>query len=441
MDGEGRVIEDGAVAVDGSTIEAVGDSADFVSGVTHGTAAPRPAPGYEGYQLVAAEGRVAVPGLINSHTHFSDILFRGLVEGLPLESWLEKLWVAERGIVGADTVYAASRLAAAEMLLAGTTTAVNMFWYPDRTVEAATGAGMRLVTGPLFFDGDNPEERDTEEQMEFAEKFLSDHAGNRLLYPAVMPHGTYTVRPDTMARLRPLLSEERLLFHIHASETETEVKTVRDEYGRTPVELLESLGLLEGRSLLAHGVHLTDRDLEILAGRPSALSYNPVSNLKLGSGIARVPEVRKRGIPIGLATDGPVSSNDLDLWTALRCGVLIQNGISGEPTTVTPYEGFAWVTREGARALGRETEIGSLEAGKRADITLLATEKPHLLPRFDIYAWLVYTAGRDDVTDVFIDGDRVVREGVLTTMDTDEAMREIRALQRRIESLYESPDA
>jgi len=419
MDERERVIENGAVAISSGEITAVGTVTELA--------------GIEAMQTVAATGQLLMPGLVNGHVHMGDSLFRGLVEDLPLEPWLERLWVSEREFVTHENVGLGARLALAEMIRSGTTCALDMFWFPEAAADASIDAGFRIITGPIFFDFEGPDGIEAVDRLEVGEAWLERYQGSPLVSPCVEPHNALTVSPDGMRAARDLANRHGALFHTHCSETATEVAITRERFGATPVAHLDALGILDGPTALAHCVHLTDDDFDRLGRTGAAVLHNPLSNLKLGSGIAPVARMLEEGIPVLVGTDGPVSSNDLDMWTAMRFAGLLQRGARQDPVLTPAVEIVRMVTTVGARALGLGDVVGSIEAGKRADLILIDLRRPHLLPMFDVYAQLVYAVGRDDVSSVMIDGDWVMRDRVLTTLDEPTVLEEVSELGERIE--------
>jgi len=421
MDDEERVIEDCDVAVSDGAIVAVGDGA--------ATALPHDAP------TVDARGQALLPGLVNGHVHMGDSLFRSLVEDLPLEPWLERLWISERAFVTHDNVRLGVRLALAEMIRSGTTCALDMFWFPEATADACIEAGFRIVTGPIFFDFEGPDGIAAGDRIRVGEEWLDRYADEPLVTPCIQPHNALTVSPDGMTAALELARRHDALFHTHCSETTTEVANTQERFGATPVGHLHALGILDGPVALAHCVHLTDDDIAMLATAPhAAVLHNPLSNLKLGSGIAEVARMIDEGIPVLVGTDGPVSSNDLDMWIAMRFAGLLQRGAHRNPVLTPAIEIVRMVTSTGARGLGLDDRIGSIEPGKRADLVLIDLERPHLLPMFDIYAHLVYAIGRDDVRSVMIDGEWVMRDRRLTTLDEPAILAATHELGGRIEA-------
>ncbi len=418
MDAEERIIETGAVAVRDGVIVAVGTRGDL-EGVTAA-------------ETIDAAGKLLMPGLVNAHTHLGDSLFRSLVEELPLEAWLERLWISEREFVSRERVELGARLSMAEMIRGGTTCALDMFWFPEAAADAALGAGFRLVTGPIFFDFDGPDGLAVERRIAAGERWLERYAAEPLITPCVQPHNALTVSPEGLRAARDLADRAGALFHTHCSETATEVRQTTERFGHTPVAHLDDLGILDDHTVLAHCVHLVDDDFARLRRSGAAVLHNPLSNLKLGSGIAPVARMLEEGIPVAIGTDGPVSSNDLDMWTAMRFAGLLQRGVHMDPVLTPAREVVRMATTVGAEALGLG-EVGRLAEGYRADLILIDLARPHLMPMYDVYGHLVYTVGRDDVRSVMVDGRWVMRDRTLETIDEATVLAEMEQLAAEIE--------
>ena len=419
MDAGERILDAGAVAVRAGEIVAIGTREELA--------------GCEAAETIDAAGRLLMPGLVNAHTHLGDSLFRSLVEELPLEAWLERLWISEREFVSRESVELGARLSLAEMIRSGTTCALDMFWFPEAAADAALGAGFRLVTGPIFFDFDGPDGVSVDARIATGERWLERYAEEPLITPCVQPHNALTVSPDGLRAARDLADRAGTLFHTHCSETATEVRQTIERFGHTPVAHLDELGILDARTVLAHCVHLDDDDFVRLRRAGAAVLHNPLSNLKLGSGIAPVARMLEEGIPVALGTDGPVSSNDLDMWTAMRFAGLLQRGVQMDPVLTPAHEIVRMATTVGAEALGLGDRVGRLAEGYRADLILIDLDRPHLMPMYDVYGHLVYTVGRDDVRSVMIDGRWVMRDRALETIDEATVLAEMGQLATEIE--------
>lgn len=408
MDDDFHTYPDGAVAVRGREIAAVGPSAELQAQV-------EPRVTYD------ARGQVVMPGLINTHTHAAMTLFRGIADDMALEAWLARIWPLEIQYANAENVTAGAELAFAEMILAGTTAAADMYWQRDATTETAIRAGFRLVNGSSFIDFTGPDGILPEERLSKAREFLERYRGHDLITPCIQAHATYTASRSALEQISKLAREYDALFITHAAESQTEVATVRERSGKTPIELLDELGLLGSRTLLAHCVHLSDAEISLLAERKTAVAHCLESNLKTGAGIARLPEMLKAGVTIGLGTDGAASNNDLDLWGEMRTAALIQKGVRNDPAVMDARSVVRMATLDGARALGLGDRTGSLEPGKAADLITLGLNGLHLSPLYDIYSNLVYAAKSSDVRNVWINGSQVLRERELLTIDAQRA--------------------
>jgi 5-methylthioadenosine/S-adenosylhomocysteine deaminase len=383
-------------------------------------------------EILEARGRILMPGLINTHCHAGDALFRGLVENLPLEAWLDSVWRAERATLTETNTELGAALGFAENVLSGVTTVVDMFWHSDAVVRAARSIGLRVATGGIFFDGIGMDGIAGSERAQRAAEFLLQHAGSPRVIGCVTPHGTYTVGPEGLRCAGRIARDHDALFTTHAAETVGEQELVVQRHGKRVVEHLHDLELLGPRTLLAHGVHLSAGEIELLARTDTTVVHNPLSNLKLGSGIAPVPELLAQGVRVTLGTDGAISGNDTDLWLALRLAATLHKGARQDPTAVSVQEALRMVTLEGARAVGQGHRLGSLEVGKQADLLLLRTDRAHAAPCFDVHNHLVFAAGRGDVDSVWVGGSAIVRGSELISRSLPPLLAEVRRLQPAI---------
>jgi 5-methylthioadenosine/S-adenosylhomocysteine deaminase len=360
-------------------------------------------------------------------------LFRGLVDDEALESWLDILWKAENEFVNPEMVRIGSQLAYAEMIRGGTTMSVDMFWHPEVAAAAAREMGFRLMNGPIFIEIENaPDGLAPQDRIPWGREYLQSLIDDPLIEPSVMPHSTYSASPDSLEELYALADEFDVMFITHASETKAEVATVTEQYGHTPPGHLDQLGLLSEKTLLAHCVHISDDEIEMFAERGIRVVHCPISNMKIGAGVARVIDMRQAGIPVLLGTDGPASSNDLDLWKVIRMASLLHRGVHMQPTFNTAPEAIAMVTFQAAQALGMGERIGSLEPGKYADIIMVGLDHLHLIPLYDHFSHLAYSVGRGDVHSVMIHGQMVMHERQLLTIDEEELKAEVRQLAENI---------
>ncbi|MFJ1810544.1 MULTISPECIES: amidohydrolase [unclassified Streptomyces] len=405
VDDAGTLVRDGAVAVHEGEILAVGPASELRE---RHTAA----------EEIDAAGCLVLPGLINTHTHLAMTLLRGRADDVTLQGFLERVLKWEAELLAPENVAAAVRLAVAESVRAGVTSALDMYWFHEAAERAAREAGWRLHTGPTFMDVPGPPDGMAYGgRLGWARRDLAARGPARPGHrPVVFAHSAYTLSPEQLTEVFALAREFGALVHIHAAENATEVATVEVRHGKRPVELLDSLGLLGPDVLLAHAVDLTGPEIAALARTGTAVAHCPVSNLKLGCGIAPVPRLLSAGVTVGLGTDGAVSSNSLDVLGAVRQAALVHKA-GGDPTAVGAEQAVRMATIEGARALGLGERLGSLEAGKRADLIVLDLDAPHLRPRHDPWSTLAYAAHSSDVRDTVVDGRVLMRDRGLTTLD------------------------
>jgi 5-methylthioadenosine/S-adenosylhomocysteine deaminase len=415
MDDANQVIEDGAVAIRGADIIDVGDTADLRTK-------------YKAKEEIDTEQHIVMPGLINAHTHLAMTLFRGFADDLPLDPFLARVWEAEGRFIRPDTVEIGTRLAFAEMIRGGTTMALDMYWFPEASADMASSAGFRLINGPIFVDFDGPDGIPAAERAQRGRDFFQRYAENPYILPCVLPHGTYTVSPDILTQAWELAGEFDALFHTHASETADEVATVRERYGKTPPQHLDHLGLLTPRTSLAHCVHLNEGDIQLIAERGAAAVHCPISNLKMGSGIAPLPQMHAAGVSVLIGTDGAATGNDLDMWKQMRTAAIVHRGVHQDPTFNPTEKVVSAVTSRAAEALGIGDRFGSIETGKFADLILIDLRGVHLVPMYDVFSHLVYTVGREDVKTVIIHGRVVMRQRELLTIDEAETVARTREL-------------
>jgi 5-methylthioadenosine/S-adenosylhomocysteine deaminase len=406
MDAQRRVIANGAVAVQGDHIVAAGPEADVDKA-------------WQPKKRIDRPGAAIIPGLINTHAHGAMSLFRGIADDMKLEDWLSKfIFPAEAKNVNADFVRWGTRLAVLEMLLSGTTTYTDMYYFEDVVAEATKEAGMRGVLGETIIGFPVADAKTPADALKFTETYLRKFRGDSLIVPAVAPHALYTNSDETLKASRALANKYNAPLVIHLSETKKENDDTQAKRHMSPTRVLDSLGVLTGRTVAAHGVWLDDADMDILKMRKTGVAHNPSSNMMLASGTAPVPALLKRGVAVGLGTDGPAgSNNDFDMMEEIDLAAKLQKLVRNDPQALSAKQTFEMATLGGARVLGMEREIGSLEAGKRADIAVLDLDTPHATPLYDVYSQLVYAVKGSDVTDVVVNGREVVRDGKCLTLD------------------------
>ncbi|MFF4834371.1 amidohydrolase [Streptomyces sp. NPDC001315] len=415
VDDAGTVVRDGAVAVHDGEILAVGPAADLRARHTAD-------------EEIDTHGCLVLPGLVNAHTHLAMTLLRGRADDVTLQGFLERVLKWEAELLSPKNVAAAVRLAVAESVRAGVTSALDMYWFHEAAEQVARQAGWRLHTGPTFMDVPQPPDGMAyEDRLEWARRDLTARSLRPGSRPVLFAHSTYTLSPGQLTEVFALAREFGALVHIHAAENATEVATVEVRHGRRPVELLDSLGLLGPDVLLAHAVDLTGPEIAALARTGTSVAHCPVSNLKLGCGIAPVARMLGAGVTVGLGTDGAVSSNSLDVLGAVRQAALVHKA-GGDPTAVGAEQAVRMATIEGARALGLGEHLGSLEPGKRADLIVLDLDAPHLRPAHDPWSTLAYAAHSADVRDTVVDGRVLMRDRALTTLDERAVIDDLAAL-------------
>lgn len=374
---------------------------------------------HEPLEEIEGEGMVALPGFINLHNHVSMSLMRSYADDMPLMLWLnDKIWPFEAKLNGED-IYLGAKLGIAEMLLGGTTTFVDMYWHSDRVADAVSEMGIRGVVCPTFvganYDNFEPE------AIRMAEKYGSKKGRIQIM---LAPHAAYTCPPDTLKKALKIADRYGLGIQIHVSETLDEQRMIREQYGKTPVAHLRDVGLFERPVLAAHCVYVDEADMEIMARCGVSVAHNPQSNMKLASGIAPVSRMLEAGINVGIGTDGPSSNNDLDMWEELRTASLLQKVATLNPCVLTAYQTLRMATVHGAKAIGREDELGVIAPGALADLMLVDMRRTHLSPQNDLIANLVYCGKASDVDTVIVDGQVVVKEHQLLTADVQTLCRD-----------------
>jgi 5-methylthioadenosine/S-adenosylhomocysteine deaminase len=406
MDASRRVIENGAVAVRGERILAAGTRASIDKQ-------------YQAKQRIDAPDAVLMPGLINAHTHAPMTLLRGIADDLRLQEWLEGyIFPAEAKNVSLDFVRDGTLLACAEMLLGGTTTYADMYYFEEAIADATVACGMRAVLGQTVIGFPVSDAKTPAESLGRTDAFMRRYAKHPLIVPAVAPHALYTNSEETLRACRALADKHGKPLLIHLSETRRENDDMRAKYGASPTAVLSRWGILTGPTLAAHGVWVDAADIATLARRNVGVAHCPSSNTKLASGIAPLVDYLKAGVAVGLGTDGPAgSNNDLNLFEEMDLAAKLQKVHTGDPTAISARQAFELATIGGARALALSNEIGSIEAGKRADLVFVRFTVPHAQPMFDVYSALVYSLKASDVRHVMVNGRVVVRDRRLLTIN------------------------
>jgi 5-methylthioadenosine/S-adenosylhomocysteine deaminase len=420
-DGEMRRFRSGALAIDGSDLLAVGP-ADQVQ------------QRFRGRSEMDLAGFLVLPGLINTHTHAAMTCFRGLADDLPLLSWLYEVIVpAEAVHVNPEMVYWGTLLAGVEMLKNGVTTFCDGYFFEEAAARAALDCGMRAILGQGVLDFPTPDQPDPSRSRERVESFLRSFPGSTdRLRPSIFCHAPYTCHAETLQWAKSLSKEHGMLFQIHLSETAAEVEGIIQEHGERPSLYLDRLGILDAQTLCAHAVWLEPEEIQLLATRQVRISHNAESNMKLGSGIAPIPQMLTAGIKIGLGTDGCASNNNLDLFSEMDKVAKLHKVIHRNPIVCPAPQVLAMATRGGAAALGWDDQIGSLEVGKKADLIAIDCNQPHLTPLYDPASHLVYAVKGSDVRHVWVNGEQVVRDRRVLKANEAEVIAAVKALANKM---------
>ena len=384
-------------------------------------------------KTIVCKNKIAIPSLINTHTHAAMTLLRGYGSDNPLKVWLEEyIWPAERKFVSYEFVKDGTEIAVYEMLRNGIGTFVDMYFYENAVADVLNNVGMRGVLCGGILDFPVPGAKTPDEAIQKTEQFYKEYKNSEYITVAVGPHAPYTCSPETLKKAMDLSEKYNLLYHIHLAETKVEVEQIKERYGATPIKHLDNLGLLNDRVLAAHVVYPTDEEIELMAEKGIKVAHCPESNLKLASGIAPVPKMLEKGVCVSVGTDGTASNDDLDIIGEISTSAKIHKGYNLNPTVVNAKEALLMATRKGAEAIRMEDKIGSLEVGKQADITLIDTSKIHLNPLFDPYTQIVYSSKGSDVDTVIINGDIKVLNGEVLVLNKDELLEKANLWRSRI---------
>jgi 5-methylthioadenosine/S-adenosylhomocysteine deaminase len=423
MDADRHVLEGAAIAVKGDTIAAIGPAAEVDAS-------------YTGARRIDARGKLVLPGLINGHTHAAMTLLRGLKDDVTLDEWLTKyIFPAEARNVNEDFVRWGTRLAALEMIRGGTTTFVDMYYFEDAVAQEAKSAGMRGVLGETVIDFPAPDNKTTAATLSYTENFLRKWQGDPLIHAAIAPHSIYICSERTLRDAFALARRYHAHILIHVAETKKERDESLAKNQLSPVAYLDRLGLLGPDVLAAHCIWVDESDRRILAEKQVGCVHNPSSNMMLSSGVAPVPEMRAQGVRVGLGTDGPAgSNNDLDMMEEMDLAAKLQKVSKMDPRALGAKDSLAMATIDGARALHMESEIGSLEAGKKADLIILGLDAPHAVPLFDFYSQIVYALKASDVETVVIGGRIVLQGGKVLTLNEAEVIAKAREYGKKVQA-------
>jgi 5-methylthioadenosine/S-adenosylhomocysteine deaminase len=427
MDGSGAIIENGAVAVDEGVILAVGTASDIAAS-------------YSARETLSGTKRVVMPGIVNGHSHAAMTLLRGLADDLALMDWLENyIFPAEVEFVDAEFVRIGTELACWEMIRGGTTTFVDMYYFPDTIAEVVDSCGMRAMISATVIDQRSPDAENASDSLNKGNGFIERWQGkNPRITPIFGPHANYTLNAEQLKATRDAAMTFGAPISIHVSESPFELQYSGDTYGMPSIELYESIGFFEGPTIAAHVVWPTKDEISILARRKVGVIHNPTSNMKIASGVSPVTEMLEAGVRVGLGTDGAASNNDLDMWEEMRLASFLQKVDRMDPEALPAITVLGMATSGGATAVGLGDKIGSLEAGKRADLIQVAFDDVHHVPTYDVISHLVYVTDEQDVASVVVDGRILMREREMLTIDTDRVTAEATALAARIKTALDA---
>ena len=428
MDEDLHQYDPGGIAIKGKAIVGVGPESEIKEN-------------YAANEIINCAGKILMPGLVNAHTHVPMTLLRGLADDLRLDVWLLGFMMpVEREFVSSDFVQLGTKLACAELIRSGVTCFADMYYFEEDVAIATTEAGLRAVCSQTVLKFPTPDAKSYEESLAYARDFIQRWKGHSLIVPSVAPHAPYTCTNEILQATSLLAQEFDVPLHTHLSETFLEVENMRKETGGMAViPFVKKQGLFEAKVLAAHCVHVDPGEIRTLAHAGAGVSHNPSSNLKLGSGIAPVSKMLEAGINVGIGTDGPASNNDLDMFEEIRLTAFLAKGISGDPTIIPAATALTMGTRLGAKALHIGDITGSLESGKRADLILIDINPIHNSPRYNhepdnAYASIVYASKSTDVTDVMVNGNWVLRNRVLLTLDQEELKYQAGQYAKRIDT-------
>lgn len=419
------VIDDGAVAVQGSQIVAVGTRETVLAQ-------------YQAAEIIDCRGQYIMPGLINAHTHASMTLLRGLADDLRLDVWLMGYMMpTEREFVSPEFCKLGTGIACAEMIRSGVTTFADMYYFEADVAEATAAAGMRGVLGETVLKFPAPDAASYEESLAYTRQFIKDWKGHPLITPAVAPHAPYSNTHYTLQKCAELALEFDVPLLTHIAETRQEVEDNLEATGKSVVPWVKDVGLLEAKTLAAHCVHIDEHEMRIMKRYKTAVVHCPSANLKLASGIARIPQMLEHGLTVAIGTDGPASNNDLDMFEEMRLAALLAKAASEDPTALPARQALLMATRNGAKALHLDAVTGSLEVGKLADIIVMDAEPVHNMPHFNIspenvYSRIVYAGHSRDVAHVICNGQLLMRERQLLTIDEAALLEEARIYSEKV---------
>jgi len=409
-----KILKDGVVIVEGDRIVDIGKESELKDK-------------YSGYEAIGGKGKVVLPGLVNCHTHAAMTLLRGYADDMVLSEWLtQKIWPVEAHLKPED-VYVGTLLACLEMLKSGITAFADMYFYMDKAAKAVVESGIRAVISHGMIELGNVEKG--EKDLREAERIVKtcQGLGDGRVTTMFGPHAPYTCSPEYLQKVKETAEKYNVGIHIHLAETRDEAEKIKNAFAvdlkdKGVIEYVDELGILDSTVLAAHVVWVSEKEIEILAKRGVKVAHNPVSNLKLASGVAPIPQMLKNGVAVGLATDGAASNNCLDIFEEMKVSAIIHKAHNFDPTVTSAAEVLEMATIGGAKALLLDKDIGTLEVGKKADIVILDLKNPRLVPLHNIISHLVYAAKSSDVCTVIVDGNILMENREVKILDENKVM-------------------
>ncbi len=395
---------------------------------------------YEAKIIITGEQRIIMPGLINGHSHAAMTLLRGIADDKSLIDWLNNyIFPLEKKFVSKEFVRVGTELACWEMIRGGTTTFVDMYFYPDIIAEVATRCGMRALVSSTVSDNQTPNAKNAEDALINGESFINRwKKKNSLITPILGPHAIYSMKLEQLEQTRNLANNLNTPISIHLSESQFESEFSTQNYGMTSIEALESINFFDGTTIAAHVVWPSDREIEILAKRNVGVVHNPTSNMKLSSGVAPISKMIEAGVLVGLGTDGAASNNDLDMWEEMRLASLLQKVTSMDPEVLPAIEVLRMATSNGAKIIGMHNEIGMIAEGMKADVIQIAYDDVHHIPSYDIASHLVYVTDEQDVMNVIVDGKLIMHQREFLTLNTKKIKEEVTSISNTIKETMNS---
>jgi 5-methylthioadenosine/S-adenosylhomocysteine deaminase len=422
MDEDGAGLRNSSVVINDGIIVAIGATEDINAA-------------YTTRKLLTGDNRVVMPGLINGHSHAAMTLLRGVADDLALMDWLlNYIFPAEVEFVDADFVGIGTELACWEMIRGGTTTFVDMYYYPDVIAEVVESCGMRALISATVIDQRSPDAENAADSIDKGLQFIERWKNrNDRITPIFGPHANYTLNAEQLAATRAAANDAGVAISIHMSESPFEVQYSKDTFGMTSIDFFESIGFLDGPTIGAHVVWPSDQEIAILAERNVGVIHNPTSNMKIASGISPVTAMLDAGVRVGLGTDGAASNNDLDMWEEMRLASFLQKVEQMNPEVLPAKTVLNMATHGGAEAIGLEKEVGILKVGMKADVIQVSFNDVHHIPTFDVVSHLVYVTDEQDVVTTIVDGKLLMQDRELLTIDTARVARDARSLAARIQ--------